>query len=119
MAPLHRTLGIFAVLALWPAAAVHATGYWNMPGTFCQCMGVGWGAGYHAPLLLGPATCAGWCDHKEVRLPHSPAPLCGCYRSCGCDGNAGQPSRLEAVVSPPSTPAPVPVTAIFAPPVER
>ena len=37
-----------------------AAGYWNMPGTFAQRAGHGYGGGYHAPLILGPVQCDGW-----------------------------------------------------------
>ncbi|MEX2308514.1 MAG: hypothetical protein WD738_13015 [Pirellulales bacterium] len=94
-----------------------AAGYWNVPSTFCQCVGCGWGAGYHAPLVLGPISCQGWCDPKEVRLPYSPAPSYGCYANGGCC--FGQPTHLESAVLPPSAAAPAPVSAIFAPPIER
>ena len=115
----------------WVAAPAGATGYWNVPSTFCQCVGCGWGAGYHAPLVLGPITCGGWCDPNEVRLPYSPAAAYGCYSSGDGGCNCGQPSRLEAAVVRPPVHAPgpvpelspvsesVPVSAIFAPPIER
>jgi len=117
MSRFQLTICVAVLLATLSAAApAGAAGYWNLPSTFCQCMGIGWGAGYHAPLVLGPITCDDWCDHKEVRLPHAPALLCGCY-GYGC--NDCRPSRLEsAVLAAPAT-APVPVSAIFAPPIER
>jgi hypothetical protein len=101
------------------ATPAGATGYWNLPSTFCQCMGIGWGAGYHAPFVLGPVRCDGWCDHKEVRLPHPPATPCGYYGNWGCNCHVGQPSRVESAVLPPPVPAPVPVSALFAPPIEQ
>lgn len=49
-----------------------AIGFWNMPGTFCQCMGYGNGPGYHAPLLLGPVSCDGFFAIDTHRLPAPP-----------------------------------------------
>jgi hypothetical protein len=95
------TLAVFSV-----AAPAGATGYWNMPSTFCQCMGVGWGAGYHAPLLLGPIRCDGWCNNKEVRLPFSPSPPYACYGHANSGCECGQASRLEFTVDRPPASAP-------------
>ena len=109
-----------AVLLVISAATMPAgaTGYWNLPGSFCQCIGVGWGAGYHAPLVLGPIDYHHWCDHNEVRLPYSPASHCGYgYGGCGCLDC--QPSRLEPNVLPPPRSTPAPVKSVFAPPFER
>jgi hypothetical protein len=131
MRPIHLAICTFVLLATMSAAtSVRAAGYWNMPSTFCQCMGVGWGAGYHAPFVLGPIRCDGWCDHKEVRLPYapvSPSAYCG---HVGCD--CGQPSRLDSAIAPspapltmpptppfPTTMSPPPANGIFAPPFEQ
>jgi hypothetical protein len=91
-----------AALAIAAAAApsASATGYWNMPSTFCQCVGCGYGAGHHAPYVLGPITCHGYLNHKEVRLPCPPRPpYCwygyadgGC--SNGCQAPMFDPSAL-------------------------
>jgi hypothetical protein len=114
------TVCVAATLAVFSAAApASATGYWNLPSTFCQCMGVGWGAGYHAPFVLGPITCDGWCDHKEVRVPYSPAPAYAWYGHGDCGCYYSQPSRLESAVVPPPVSAPAPVSAIFEAPIER
>jgi len=120
MARLKLTTFAAVLLVISPATMpAGATGYWNLPGSFCQCMGVGWGAGYHAPLILGPITCDRWCDHNEVRLRHSLASTCGCYGYGGCGCHDCRPSRLEADVLPRPVSAPVPVSAVFAPPIER
>jgi hypothetical protein len=107
------------------ATLVGAAGYWNVPSTFCQCFGFGC---YHAPLVLGPSRCDGWCRHNEIRLPYapsSPAAWCGNY-DCDCD--CSRPSRLdvEVVAAPPvSGPVEAPVEApgqpdtLFAPPIEQ
>lgn len=102
-----------------------AIGYYNVPGSFCQCFGYGCGAGYHAPLCLGPVSCRGFCRHGVNRLPYRPySPYAGCdcgggCAECGC--NLDQPSVLEpAYVPAPATgpmvePAtePVPEPAAF------
>jgi hypothetical protein len=83
-----------------------AVGYWNMPGNFCQCWGYGWGAGYHAPLVLGPPTCSGWLNPHEVRLACPPGPPCYCGSSCGCgdgDQSLWQPSALPGQYAQPTS----------------
>ena len=74
----HGLLIVATLAALGVAGAVapsaSATGYWNLPGTICQCAGCGYGAGYHAPFVLGPIQPYGYCHHKEVRLPCPPRP---------------------------------------------
>jgi hypothetical protein len=115
-------LSVFAAVLLvvaCSAASAGAAGYWNVPSTFCQCMNVGWGAGYHACLVLGPINCDGLCDHKELRVPYPPTSSPSCCGHC-----CRQPSRLNAVVvAAPTAPAPMPgpvqSTAIFAAPIER
>jgi hypothetical protein len=80
--------------------SVSAAGYWNVPSSFCQCIGYGYGAGYHAPLVLGPITCHGYVNYNEVRLPCPPRPqYCGCgfeYGGCagGCNSSLIEPSAL-------------------------
>ena len=83
-----------------------AVGYWNMPGNFCQCWGYGWGAGYHAPLVLGPPTCSGWLNPHEVRLACPPGPPCYCGLTCGCgdgDQSLWQPSALPGGSAQPTS----------------
>jgi hypothetical protein len=93
------------LIALAPRPAM-AIGYWNVPGNVCQCWGYGNGAGYHAPLVLGPLSCKGCLAHNERRLPYAPAPPCywmGCGSQSGCA--IGEPSMLESEVMPEPTPA--------------
>jgi hypothetical protein len=68
---------------------VRAAGYWNVPGTVAQCIGHGYGGGYHAPLILGPIRCDCWGLGTLVRLPCAPSPYYG-YGSCG----AGECGRM-------------------------
>src|SRR5688572_21202343 len=87
----------------------YATGYWNMPSSFCQCMGCGWGAGHHAPLILGPITWNGACAHNEIRLPYSPMPPYGCGPYGNCGGNFAEPTIVEPAPAP-SAPVVEPMT---------
>jgi hypothetical protein len=91
-----------------------AAGYWNIPGTFAQRTGHGYGGGYHAPLILGPLQHDGWGLGAPVRLPYAPSP----YYGCGCYGDCGQmveaTSSMEGVV-PTSVPAPIPAPSAAAP----
>ncbi len=92
---------IVAVAGLVNAQAAQATGYWNMPGTFCQWWGCGFGGGYHAPLVLGPLTHECWEGPNEIRMPQAPNPYaCSPYGNCGCNGGA------PTVRSMPSQPQP-------------
>lgn len=80
--------------AVVPSAS--AAGYWNLPSTFCQCFGYGYGAGHHAPFVLGPIQCGGYCNHKEVRLPCPPRPPYS-WHGWADSGTAGgcQPSMFN------------------------
>jgi hypothetical protein len=78
MRSIRLAIGFVPAIALLAglsiAAPAGASGYWNVPSSLCQCVGCGWGAGYHAPFVLGPITCANWCSHNEVRVQYPPAP---------------------------------------------
>lgn len=97
------------VVAAAPMTA-KAIGYYNVPGTCCQWFGYGCGAGYHAPLVLGPISARGCCAHGVERLPYAPCSTCA-GAACGCnyagDGyEFGEPSRLEPSAEPLPTPTP-------------
>ena len=79
---------IAAGSVLASASAASAIGYYNLPGSFCQCFGYGNGAGYHSCLVLGPSTCEGFCDTHEVRLPCPPQPPYGYYGAGPYRGDA-------------------------------
>jgi hypothetical protein len=85
-------LGAAVGLLATTAAPASAIGYYNLPGSFCQCFGYGNGAGHHACLVLGPASCAGFCATHEVRLEHPPQPPYG-YYGCCANGQCGAMSR--------------------------
>ena len=91
-----------------------AGGYWNMPGTYAQRSGHGYGAGYHAPLILGPVRWDGWGLGNQVRLPHAPLPYYGCGSGGDCGRTVEAPSSMESVV-PTSTTAPAPMPDAAAP----
>ena len=104
--PVYR-LACVGALALWAslgsADSVGATGYWNLPGSFCQWSGHGFGGGYHAPLALGPITYECLSGPNEVRLPCAPnpyacAPYYGNGGGCGCGGS--QPTMISPGVQP-------------------
>jgi hypothetical protein len=86
-----------------------AAGYWNMPGTHAQRAGHGYGAGYHAPLILGPVRFDGWGLGNQVRLPYSPTPYYGCGNCGDCGRMVTAPSSMEGVVptSPPAAVVPM------------
>jgi hypothetical protein len=97
---------LFAILLV--AAPAGAVGYWNLPGSFCQCFGYGWGAGHHASFVLGPITIDDCLAHNEVRLKHPPSPPCACYDYCDSYGSFCQPSMIEPAASPSTVYAPAP-----------
>jgi hypothetical protein len=90
-------------MIFWAATSTlaHGAGYWNVPSSFCQYIGYGCGAGYHAPLLLGPVSWEGWLATNERRLPYPPSSP---YSGCGY-GNGYQ--IAEPTVMEPATFAPV------------
>lgn len=77
-------VGMIGVVVLGSHAS--ASGFFNMPTSLRQCLGVGFGAGYHAPLLLGPVHRAPTASQSVIRVRQPFAPA----------GHTGftQPSRL-------------------------
>jgi hypothetical protein len=114
---------VAACMAGFATSRADAVGYWNVPGNFCQCWGYGWGAGYHAPLVLGPPTYAGWLNPHEVRLACPPGPPCGySCESAGCSmGGCGEgdQSLLQPAALPVTNVQPTPMAASFSSPVLR
>lgn len=114
---------IAAGSVLASASAASAIGYYNLPGSFCQCFGYGNGAGYHSCLVLGPSTCEGFCDTREVRLPCPPQPPYGYYGAGPYRGDArgswlegGVPMQMTA---PAPLPEPTPEPSATRPQVQR
>jgi hypothetical protein len=91
-----------------------AAGYWNVPGTFAQRAGHGYGGGYHAPLILGPVRCDGWGLGTPTRLPCAPSPYYGCASYGDCGRTAEATSSMEGVV-PTTALAPTPMPSAAAP----
>jgi hypothetical protein len=80
---------VVAVAGLVISGSVRATGWWNMPGTFCQWNGCGYGGGYHAPFVLGPMTHECFEGPNMVRVPQAPNPYaCAPFGNCGCNNAA-------------------------------
>ncbi|MEQ8846312.1 hypothetical protein [Botrimarina sp.] len=61
-------------------APLWAVGHFNMPTSLQQYLGVGFGPGYHAPMLLGPRHKARVAAQRVRRLP---APLLPPPRDAG------------------------------------
>jgi hypothetical protein len=79
----------------------NAIGYYNVPGSFCQCFGYGNGAGHHACLVLGPSTCAGFCATHEVRVECPPQPPYSDYNYGQCkQGYSGEASQGSWIPEP-------------------
>jgi hypothetical protein len=96
----HASILAVAVVVTSAGQAAFAAGYWNMPGNVCQCIGCGFGAGYHAPLLLGPISHDGWLATNERRLPYPPAAP---YAGCGLDSHGyefAHPTMMEPLPQP-------------------
>jgi hypothetical protein len=113
-----RRLAQIAVVAAAVAVAgpldARANGRFNMPTSVAQCLGVGFGPGYHAPMVLGPAW-KSWSGQQRLR--RIPAPLappieagfCGASSweaYTGPEAPAGAPYAAGAL---PPAGAPVPV----------
>lgn len=100
MGPRYSMAYLTAVATVLLAATcieqARAAGYWNMPGTFAQRTGHGYGAGYHAPLLLGPVRCDGWGLGNQVRLPYAPLPYCGYGTGRDCGRTVEAPTSMES-----------------------
>jgi hypothetical protein len=98
MSKLTWKLGL--VLLVWGCTSSARSGGWyHMPCSACQCMGWGFGPGYHAPLLLGPRGCIPTRPQKIMHLPATP---CGVGVGCGgCD-----PWGMSQLVAPQYMPAP-------------
>jgi hypothetical protein len=105
------------VTATIPAAS--AAGYYNLPGSFCQCFGYGNGAGYHSCLVLGPSTWNGFCAPHEVRLPYAPQPPYAWYNNCQCGPACGEPRFGEPTELPSPGPQYAPGPAAMRPQILR
>ena len=92
---------VIAVATLAISQSAWATGWWNLPGTFCQWNGCGFGGGYHAPFVLGPLTHECFEGPNEVRMSQAPNPYaCAPYGNCGCNGAAPAMSVMRQQSQP-------------------
>ena len=66
--------GAAVALASCLAPNASGAGYFNMPTNLRQCLGYGYGPGYHAPMLLGPMMKAGIEAKRLHRVPTAFAP---------------------------------------------
>ena len=101
------------------AAPAAAGGYYNLPGSFCQCFGYGNGAGYHACLVLGPSTHRGYCTSSVVRLPYPPQSPCHNCRGANYGSMDGGSWLDEPAALPLIEPAPLPSPAAMRPQILR
>ncbi len=70
-----------------------AAGWYNMPTSLMQCIGYGYGPGYHSPLILGPRMAAGIEAKRTVYVPRAPISYPSgtsfgdpCHVDSACDG---------------------------------
>ncbi|TWT48893.1 hypothetical protein [Botrimarina hoheduenensis] len=70
-----RSLGVsLTLLGVLSVAETQAAGRFNLPTSLPQCLGIGYGAGYHAPLTLSHVWRGGTEWQRIQRLPQPPAP---------------------------------------------
>lgn len=71
---LRLSTALALCLAAQPCLA--ASGFFNMPTTLPQCLGVGFGPGYHAPMVMKPYYLA-WNEGKGIvrANPHRFPPI--------------------------------------------
>lgn len=122
----HPTIKIViaTALALFVASTAQAGGWYHMPTSFCQCMGWGFGPGYHAPLVIERGGCLKpVAPNPIVRVPVAPFAVgvgcygcdpCGLSRLPGCEispmpAETEDPALIEADLQSNTTPiAPIP-----------
>jgi hypothetical protein len=89
------------------------------PSRVCQCMGCGWGAGYHAPLVRTPGVHPQRVP-RNVPIPAGCGPLypaayepLGCYSEACYQGRVGipTPALMPAPASFPQVPTVQPAPA--------
>jgi hypothetical protein len=117
----RRSSAILVALPLIAAAAESApgAGYWNIPGTCCQRLGCGYGAGYHAPLVLGPISCDGWCAPHVQQLPYPPTPVLSPAPACNCRPGIDSSHLFQPSVLLPSGTMTAPAPAAHRSPILR
>lgn len=94
---LVRSLAVVCVAVLLSSPAEGA-GWFNMPTSPCQCIGYGYGPGYHAPLVLGSPLASGIEAKRLLRVQR--APISSTYSSFDAPSSLptiGHPSYGEQV----------------------
>lgn len=110
--------GLVTFIAIAWTSVVNAGGGWyHMPTDFFQCMGWGFGPGYHADLVLQKGGIYPHTHNRIVRVPVAPfATGVGCYgcNTCGMSQLPGceiaplpYSEPTSADVTPSTTPQPV------------
>ena len=68
---LLKTLATVSIAVLLCSHA-NGAGWFNMPTSPCQCIGYGYGPGYHAPLVLGSPLASGTEAKRLLRVQRAP-----------------------------------------------
>lgn len=80
-----RVLVALSCMAI--AGEATASGFYNMPTNLRQCLGYGYGPGFHAPMVLGPMWKTRLASQRIKRMPHALSPP--------AQSGFAQPSALE------------------------
>ncbi|MCO6047654.1 hypothetical protein NG895_27430 [Aeoliella sp. ICT_H6.2] len=104
---------LFHIRIFWALLAVAATvcvsahdcraaGRWNLPSTANQYMGFGFGPGYHAPMVMGPAWRGKAASPGVRRVPTAWKPACGGFgMPCYSAGGYPTPASDQPELAPP------------------
>ncbi len=94
------TAAIGAALLTASAAHAQSAGFMRMPSTPMQYLGLGYGAGHHAPIVRTPA------EHPPAMQRRTFVPPCygtlgpACYSPVGCYGPACHSPAFGAAATP-------------------
>lgn len=72
----RRQALLTTVAVLVATGSASGAGYFNLPTSLQQCLGVGFGPGYHAPLILGPPWKGVGAVQRVKRVWHPLKPPC-------------------------------------------
>lgn len=101
-----------------------AAGWWNMPTSLRQCLGYGFGPGYHAPMLMTPPCNSNVAAQGVIYRVHAPKPgpcsggFCGEMTALGGYGHFDAPAHLPGPTyyqAAPSEPTLAPPPSIVTP----
>lgn len=79
---------LIGCFCLGSATDLMAAGWYNMPTSLPQCLGYGYGPGYHSPMILGPRLAAGVEAKRVVYVPRAPI-------SQPCGNSFGESSCID------------------------